>query len=494
MPLRNKLPWLCFWALLFIGVTIRAWVSLHFQTRAWIDEMTVVLNPAFKLAFGAGKLQGQTDWLMGTRDWFAPLILAGYLKILSIIGIQKGIVVLPLVSLTIQLFSIAGLFYFCFFLKKIFSLTTAPILPLLILFFVPEFIHFGHTADLSALGLPWLIFGLGLVLTSLGHGNTLLLSRSPTKLGLSLRSASYLGWICLNLASLIRFQYAVFPFSIFLWLLLKKQWQKCLYFMIITCAVFIFDLLLNSWLYGYWNLPLLTYFKANVFDAVAASYGVSPFYVAFEYLWRFVTEPVFALIVFTFAFAYKRVGVLHISTTVFFFIHMVVGHKEYRFYYGPAVLFAGISAAALQAWLEQKHKEHIALFLFLLSFVIVASYRATKKVHWADYQYPAKLETYAGSQPDFQGLITYGWGGIYSGGHYTTYNTKPYLFAETLTQLRQIFIRDNMRVSHVITGSNEPAPCRTVIRTEGGASLYRCSTEEIRVLTLDQFGQKRSSR
>ena len=116
MSFRNKIAWICFFSLLLTGVSIRIWVSLHFQTRAWIDELTVVLNPAYKLAFGVGELKGLTDWTIGTRDWFAPLVLASYLKTLSLFGLQKGTTVLPLVSLTIQIFSIVGLLYFCFFL------------------------------------------------------------------------------------------------------------------------------------------------------------------------------------------------------------------------------------------------------------------------------------------------------------------------------------------------------------------------------------------
>ena len=74
-----------FFTIIAIGTLFRIFTAITFQSCAWIDEMWVVLSPAYKLAFGAGELKG--DWVNGIRSWLPPSLLAVQLRFLDLLGV-----------------------------------------------------------------------------------------------------------------------------------------------------------------------------------------------------------------------------------------------------------------------------------------------------------------------------------------------------------------------------------------------------------------------
>lgn len=465
---------LIFWLLLFLGIGFRVYAALKFQTRAWIDEIWVVLNPGYKLFSGMrAAIDDPLRNEVGIRSWIPPFLLCGYLKILSALNIRSGAIVLPAVRSAMAMLSAAGILSFCALLRRKLQLKFLPALPLLVLLFTPELVHYGAVADLAVIGTPFLLLGLTLIFWAEERVEPSLLT--------------WIGAMCLTFSALIRFQFGVFPVLVLGWLFYERRKSRALLLAVTGVAMLALDFMLHTLIYGYPILPLLNYFKANAMG-LAASYGVTPFYFGFELLWRFMTEPVFLLTCLSAPLAFKRLRFLAVASAIFFSIHCFIGHKEYRFFYPSAVLFAGISSAVFQKWLEDRQAQSPRrafglLACFLVAFLSVSIWRAEKKVGWHDFEYPGRLETLAGTQPDIRGLIVYGWSGIYHGGNYTFHQPLPYIFAQS----RQELIQKKLSAedyNFVIAREGERSPCSQLILSEGGASLYRCNVDEIQRLLL----------
>ncbi len=463
--MNKKILFFCF---LFVGLVTHLYIAIAFQSRAWIDELWAVLNPAYRLLTGTGFLD-PNDWnpQFPVRTWLTPGLLFIYMKFLQVIGISNGLIVLPSVRALTSLVSFLSFICFSFFLSKKLSLKEKPWLPLLVLLFTPEFIHFSTTADLSAWGIPPLLFGLAL----------LFFEEENTKPNLKTR----LGCCLITLSALIRFQFGVFPLTCMGWLFIKKQKRKAVELCCIGTGFLFLDFLLNAKINGTLQIPILNYFLVNTAHGRASGFGVSPFYIAFEFLWRWCTEPVFLVLCLFAYFSFRRMPFLTAISLGFCLIHAFIGHKEYRFFYGPAVLLVALGSTSFQKWAERKTKfSQIILIGFLISFFSFSFWRGTKKVAWRDYEIPSKLETIVGTMPDIKGLVTYGWGGIYSGGNYTLYRPLPYVFAEKKEDLPKMNL--NLAQFNYVISPQEETPCQEIIQTQSGANLLRCTNEELQDL------------
>lgn len=469
---HQKLITQVFFAVVALGAIWRLGFAMQFHGRAWIDELHVVLKPAFRVAFELGSLPWGPVFPGEPREetirsWIPPLLAGGAFKLFSLIGITNGVVVLPLLKTLVAAANCFAALFFAMRLGARAGFRSAPVLPAAVVLLTPELVHYSATLDLSSLGLPLLLAGLGF-------------ASAPRSRKQFVTAASLLG-----ASALIRFQYAVFPLVWLAALLLRREFRQALTLALIGTGLLGFDFALNSILYGHPILPVYNYFLNNTAGGLAASYGTSPFYHGFELLWRFTTEPVFALIVFSALIAFRYYSWLAVAAMVFYAIHCVVGHKEYRFFFGTAVPLATIAAASLQKWIEERPRgARLALgAAFVVLFVSIGSWRAVKKVGWSDYDVPTRLETLAGSLPDAQGLIVYGWNGIYSGGRVTMYRRLPYIFVASRAEIGShmgAYRADDF--NYVITGSSEPAPCATDVAQKNGARLYRCTSAEIETL------------
>lgn len=459
-----------FFAVLILGTVLRVFQAWRFETRAWIDEIWVVLDPAYRMLTGVGPVE--RDWTWQVRDWITPSLVFLQFKVLNALGVTAGPAVLAAIRIRSAFATCVGLAAFAWMLGRRFGLRGAPWLTALVLFFVPELMHLGGTADLSVLGLPPLLLGTALLFWN-EHA----------------REASWLtrvGGALVAFSSLIRFQYGIFPAVFLLGMLWRRQWRLAAELAFTGCAFLLFDFVFNSWMYGNAVLPIARYFLVNTSGGVASSYGVTPFYFAFEILWRFMTEPVFAIAILTLLLAFRRAPVLTWAAVLFFVLHALIAHKEFRFFYGAAVVLSGIGATAFQIWAERMPpwRGMWIVFAFVSAFLAVAGFRASRKVDWHAYEIPARLESYAGTLPDVRGLITYGWGGIYQGCNYVFHRPLPCVFAENRAQL--VFKKLNAgEYSHVVTGASEAAPCARALRSEGGGTLYQCSRPELEKLLTD---------
>lgn len=453
-----------FWVVSIMGTIVRCVVAVIFPTRAWIDEIWVVYDPAYRMLTGVGPVE--RDWFWKVRDHIPPSIVYVYLKFLNILGINDGLFVQASIRFWIALFTSLSIIAFLILLARIFKLNKLPWLAAIVCFFIPDLIHYSATADLSVLGIPPLLFGLTLLFWDIEDGDT----DWKTRLGSAL----------IVFSVLIRFQFGIFPAVIVIGLLLKQKFKPALELFLIGLLFIILDIVFNTMMYGQLVFPLINYFLVNTTGGVAASYGVTPFYFAFELLWKFMTEPVFLVSVLFSIYCFKKTPVLTSAIFLFYIFHVFIGHKEYRFFYGAALTISALGSVGFESWIEASKKKFF-IPIFLILFFAVAGFRAMKKTDFKAYMIPHKLEALAGREPDLKGIITYGWGGIYQGCNYTVFKPIPCVFAENKDQLKTKSI-DASQFTHVITGSAEPAPCINQLHSEGGGTLYKCTPEEIQSL------------
>lgn len=473
-----SLRFLLFMTAAIAAIVIRFYYAWQFQSRIWIDELWVVQNPAFRLLTGVGDLTS-LDWGDEIRTWLPPSILFLFLKLLQILGIQKGTLVLPLVRASIGAATLSGIYALLALLFRVFR--GKIVLATIALLFAPELIRFSASCDLSILAFPFLAWGLYFYFD--------LTSQTFRK------RIRLLGVFFIGISVFIRMQLA----SVWLVLLydsLREKKPKSFHlFFTGSVLAAILDLGLNRILYQHWTIPILKYFYVNTAEHLASSFGTTPFYAAFEIMWKMLTEPVFfisfgTVLALAALFLVDRLRnktqffkeanprTLVLAAAILVFSHVIIPHKEFRFFYIPAIFLSAVGLSVFELWVSKMKYNSVFLALFLILFSGTATWRAHSKVDWKVFEVPTSLETLAGAQTDIQGLIVYGWGGIHSGGAYTFYRTLPYVFSEDLRQLRQRSV-DPKLYNYLIAPQSEPRWCADVIAEKDGAALYKCGAQEL---------------
>lgn len=140
-----------------------------------------------------------------------------------------------------------------------------------------------------------------------------------------------LGGLCLGLAFEFRFQTAFASAGILVWLIVnRKRWWPILPGAI---AALVLGTLADRWGYGEWQFPAWTYFKANILEGAAGTFGTDP---PFAYLWLSpanVFLPVVVAFMICAVLAWRRAPKhpLTAATLPFVLIHCLISHKEERF-------------------------------------------------------------------------------------------------------------------------------------------------------------------
>ncbi|HRK01532.1 MAG TPA: hypothetical protein PLH57_02615 [Oligoflexia bacterium] len=463
-----------FAAVCLFGFAAQVLIAFCFQSRAWVDEIWVTFNPAYSWIYRVGELD--VDWVQGVRSWLAPLLVGSILRVFHALGLTDGQVVLPLMRILLATVTFAAKGYFILTVARKLGLRSLPWLAGLFVFLTPEFLRYSTFGELAALALPLLLVGL----VWLDQG-------SPSKL---------MAGLCLiALSCALRYPFVVILGWIGLMFLFTRQYRKFQWAFVAGLGFVLFDLLLNSAVNGQWTSPFLHYAYADLIDGKPARDGVTPFYFAFELLWRFMTEPLFVLFFLAVAFSPKKLRPYWGATLSLLLLHTLFGHKEYRYFYPIAVLGAALAGLVLQYWFETTKWQYRrqVLVLILTLFLSFAAWRGSKKTRWNDYQTPSVLETWVGAQTDVRGLLVYGWNGIYSGGHYTFHRPLPYSYAIDRDHLRRKRL-DPHDYNYVVTSRSENPPCkerRIPMRTifspvEDEGAVYRCTLDEIHTFLSEE--------
>ena len=132
-----------------------------------------------------------------------------------------------------------------------------------------------------------------------------------------------------------RFQSAFFLVGFTVWCLLidRSKFLSHLGLGIGFISTLLLAAYVDRWGYGQWAFPPWNYFRVNLFEGVAASFGVMPWYGYITLMWTKILTPInFLSIASLWGFWVLKFRSPLALPAIFFFVgHSLVGHKELRF-------------------------------------------------------------------------------------------------------------------------------------------------------------------
>lgn len=122
--------------------------------------------------------------------------------------------------------------------------------------------------------------------------------------------------------------------------------------------------------YGKWVLTPFKYIEQNLIQDKAASFGVSPWYSYFEFLWNSLTPAVFVVVVVMVLFVYfqKKNHWTIFVLVPFFVAHSLVGHKEFRFLFPVVFIFPVLFIEAYQLAKKEQRLNKLSYGIYVLFF------------------------------------------------------------------------------------------------------------------------------
>lgn len=180
----------------------------------------------------------------------------------------------------------------------------------------------------------------------------------------------------LGFSFLCRFQISFAIGGLIAWLLfIKKESIKNIvfiltpFFLIVVLGIFI-----DSWYYGKWTFTMINYFVTNIVAGKAASFGTSPWYFYFFYVFRYSFFPIgIVLLASLIIVVTKRHKNLVVWIILPFFIgHSLIPHKELRFLFPlinllPLLIVTALEIVDIPNWNNYAKK---SVYVF---FTIVAA-------------------------------------------------------------------------------------------------------------------------
>ena len=169
------------------------------------------------------------------------------------------------------------------------------------------------------------------------------LDRRDAKLGL-------LTGVCAGLAFEARFQVGLMIAGVVVCLVTFRQWRILLSATAGMTLVFALGRLVDRWGYGDWTLTPLAYFRVNIMESKASSFGVQPWWWYFRKVVSETPPPVgvLALALVPWAWVRARRHVLTWATVPFFVGHVVIAHKELRFLFPTVPLVTALLVVTFQ--------------------------------------------------------------------------------------------------------------------------------------------------
>ncbi len=180
---------------------------------------------------------------------------------------------------------------------------------------------------------------------------------------------------------LFRFQMALAILGVLGWYISQRQkplsnlWQIGLGgFSILVIGVF-----LDTWLYDEFTISFWNYFKSNLIEGKASSFGTQPWYSYATWVFRYSFFPIgIVILISTLIFTIKRPRhVITWALVPFILAHCIIGHKELRFLF-PLIpflpyLFMDLYGRIKSSRFRSAKKISILILLTLNALLLVTS-------------------------------------------------------------------------------------------------------------------------
>ncbi len=193
--------------------------------------------------------------------------------------------------------------------------------------------------------------------------------------------------ILLGLAFAFRFQMAFAIVALLLWLGMRGGgWKLSARVAAAAGVIVVLSFAVDSWFYGEWVLTPWTYFRVNLLEGTAASFGTSPWYFYPVQIVLWSAPPLgLALGALLVSAALIRRGSPWVLCSVAFVLgHSLIGHKELRFLfpliYAVPVLVA-YSASALDRVFTSTSWRRAILWPLAMQNLVLLAVLATPAIH-----------------------------------------------------------------------------------------------------------------
>ncbi len=409
----------------FAASALRLWLALTDHSVYWPDEIYQSLEQAHRLAFGSGFIPW--EFRDGARSWLLPGLIAGVWRVAAALGVHSSLALVGLARGITVLASAASLWLSARLCARL-SSPRAGFIAVLVLAVLPASVVFGYRTLSESLSAPLIVLAALALLD-----------------GIPRRTCA--AAVCIALATLLRYQNALFGLVFLLWLGGEHRRREVILYFGTGIATLLAGGLLD---WATWGRPfhsLIAYVDFNLLRGGASTFGVEPFWYYAKSLWD-STGPAVLIFAALAALGGMRIPGLGMAVLSSLLAHSVIPHKELRFIV-PALPLACVLMGLGADYLLQRAGRYArwcwvglgasalasALSLPRLDYRHMGQYldtpRGSRSVWHSDEEANLLLAS-AGEKEDLCGLGVLGLRSAFTGGYTYFHRAAPLLYTRQL--------------------------------------------------------------
>lgn len=319
---------------LVVGLALRVWLSLTDDGIYWPDEIYQSLEPAHRLVFGYGLVAW--EFKEGARNWALPGLIAGVLKVASVIGLDDPRAYLTFLRFTLSVASL-GAALGAYLLARAYGGGT---------------LAASAGAALIALAAPAIYLGPR-ALSEVPSAATIPLGFALALWPRAGMRRHAVGTSLLGISVLFRLQNGLFAAGLVAILAARRQWRQAIEASIVLAVWVGFLGLLDQLTWGGWFASVFNYISFNLDPVRTAIFEKPP---ADYYLLVILTSMglgAIALIALA-AFGATRAPGITLVAVGFVLVHSAIAHKELRFVLPALPMFASVAGLGVQRFLDRR--------------------------------------------------------------------------------------------------------------------------------------------
>jgi phosphatidylinositol glycan class B len=424
-PRMDAIWWRLISVVVLAASALRLWLALHDHSIYWPDEIYQSLEPAHRLAFGTGFIPW--EFRDGARSWLLPGLIAGLWRLAASFGVHSSLTLVAIARACVVLASAASLWLSARLSARL-SSARAGFVAVLVLAVLPASLVFSYRTMSESLSAPLIVLSALWLLD-----------------GVPRRTCA--AAVCITLATLLRYQNALFGLVFLLWLGGERRRREVMLYFGTGVATLVAGGLLDWITWGRPFHSLIAYVDFNLLRGGASTFGVEPVWYYARTLWD-GTGPAILLFALLALLGGRRVPGLGLAVLSFLLVHSFIPHKELRFLM-PA-LPLGCVLVGLGADELLRHSGRYARWCWIglgaaalatalalpdLNYRRMGQYRDTprglRSVWYSDEEANLLLAS-AGEQPDLCGLGVLGLRPAFTGGYTYLHRAVPLLYSKRL--------------------------------------------------------------